>query len=70
MNMPFRTPGDPGPLTHDEKLRRETNEKLSAELIQMAASIRKLFVEGQATAGGCAMNAYERMARVLKDRGV
>lgn len=67
---PYRAVGNPGPITHDEMLRRETNEKLSKELVQMAASVRKLFEDGQTVTGEDAMNAYERMARVLKDRGV
>ena len=57
-------------LSHDERQRRDTNEKLSAELVKLTEAIRVLFANGQASVATEATQWVEQLAGILKDRGV
>lgn len=70
MNTHYRTPSSPPTLSHDEILRRETNEKLSEEMVKLAGTIRQLYAGCSNYSADQATQAYERMAKILKDRDV
>jgi len=61
---------DDRPFSFDEQRRRQTNQRLANELIAMIATARRLRSDGLTIAGAEAQEGADRIAALMKERGV